>query len=145
MYLLSCDDNIPLLGCAGRAKNASGKIHGPPPKWGAECELAGREEALKLQPHQADHGDQLVLKGSWPKGGRPPREIPIRTLAQRDVLDRAKALVKFRSASLIPPHKTYEHQQHSYESPGYRAGLNKMHGRRRVPVACRRPTRLAGR
>jgi uncharacterized alpha-E superfamily protein len=101
-----------------------------------------REESLKVKPWQADHGDRLVLQGSWTKGGR-PREIPLGTLAQRDVLDRAKALVKFRSASLIPPHKTYEQQLHSYESQCFRAGLHKMHGLRHAYAQDRFPE-LAG-
>ena len=88
-----------------------------------------REEALKLKPFQADRGDRLVLQGSWTKGGR-PREIPIRTLAQRELLDRAKAFVKRQSASLIPPDKTYAQHLHSYESQCVRAGLHKMHGLR---------------
>jgi site-specific recombinase XerD len=88
-----------------------------------------REEALKIKPHQADRGDKLVLQGSWCKGGR-AREVPIRTLAQREVLDRAKALVKLKSASLIPADKTYAQHLHSYESQCARAGLDKMHGLR---------------
>ena len=88
-----------------------------------------REESMKIRPFQADHGDRLVLQGSWTKGGR-PREIPIRTQAQREVLDRAKALVTLKTASLIPAHKTYAQQLHSYESQCGRAGLRKMHGLR---------------
>ena len=45
-----------------------------------------REEALKIRPQQADQGDWLVLQGSWTKGGR-ERAVPIRTAAQREVLD----------------------------------------------------------
>jgi len=88
-----------------------------------------REESLKIRPHQADHGESLVLQGSWTKGGR-PREIPIRTPAQRDVLDRAKALVRFKEASLIPKGKTYAQQLGCYEGHCRRAGLDKMHGLR---------------
>src|SRR5207237_1105772 len=58
-----------------------------------------REEALKIKPFQADHGDRLVLQASWTKGGR-SREIPIRTLAQRAILDQAKALLRLTSAEL---------------------------------------------
>ena len=82
-----------------------------------------REEALKIKPFQADHGDRLVLQASWTKGGR-PREIPIHTLAQRAILDQAKALVMLKSASLIPAHRTYVQQLHSYESQCARAGLD---------------------
>jgi integrase len=101
-----------------------------------------REESLKLRPHQADQGDRLVLQGSWTKGGR-PREIPIRTQAQREVLDRAKALVKLKTASLIPAHKTYAQHLHSYESQCVRAGLRKMHGLRHA-YAQERFLELAG-
>ena len=101
-----------------------------------------REEALKIKPFQADHGDTLVLQGSWTKGGR-PREIPIRTLAQRELLDRAKAFVKHKSASLIPPDKTYAQHLHSYESQCVRAGPHKMHGLRHA-YAQERFLELAG-
>lgn len=50
-----------------------------------------RAESIKFQPSYADRGDKLVLKPSWTKGGR-GREIPIRTEAQREVLDRAHKL-----------------------------------------------------
>ena len=44
-----------------------------------------RDEAIRILPAQADHGDRLILQASWTLGGR-SREIPIRTTAQRDVL-----------------------------------------------------------
>jgi integrase len=88
-----------------------------------------REESMKIRPHQADHGTMLVLQGSWTKGGR-AREVPIRTAEQREVLERAKALVQVKTASLIPAHKSYVQQLHSYESQCTRAGLSKMHGLR---------------
>ena len=37
-----------------------------------------REEGVKIKQRQADHGDRLVLQGSWTKGGR-PGEVPIRS------------------------------------------------------------------
>ena len=86
-----------------------------------------REEAIKIKPRQADHGDVLVLQGSWTKGGR-PREVPIRTAAQRDVLDRAKALAK--GGALIPPDVPYARQMGRYERECVRVGLRKMHGLR---------------
>jgi len=46
---------------------------------------------MKIQPMVADQGDHLFLKGSWTKGGR-ERFVPIRTEAQREVLDRARRL-----------------------------------------------------
>jgi site-specific recombinase XerC len=88
-----------------------------------------REESIKLRPHQADHGDTLVLQGSWCKGGR-ERVIPLRTAAQRDVLDRAKALVKLQTAALIPADKRYVEQLRRYEHWTARVGLSKMHGLR---------------
>jgi integrase len=86
-----------------------------------------REEALKVKPFQADRGDRLVLQGSWTKGGR-PREIPIRTVAQRAILDQAKALAK--RGALIPADKSYVEQLHRYEHWTRKAGLSHLHGLR---------------
>lgn len=95
-----------------------------------------REESIKIRPHQADHGDRLVLKDTWCKGGR-PREVPIRTQEQRDVLERAKALVKLKSAALIPADKRYVEHLHTYEMSVVRAGLRKMHGLRHAYAQAR--------
>ncbi len=86
-----------------------------------------REEAMKFQPSFADRGDHLVLKASWTKGGR-ERTIPVRTEAQRDVLNRARRLAGF--GSLIPSNRNYVHQMRVYEGNTCRAGLSKMHGLR---------------
>jgi hypothetical protein len=86
-----------------------------------------REEAIKFQPSYADRGDCIALKGSWTKGGR-PREVPITTPEQRAVLDRAHALAG--AGSLIPPHKTYIEQRHTYDGQCKAAGLSHMHGLR---------------
>src|SRR5713101_3069805 len=86
-----------------------------------------REESIKIKPVQADRGDRLVLQSSWTKGGR-PREIPIRTLAQREVLDAAKALAK--RGALIPADKSYVEQLHRYEHWTRKAGLSHLHGLR---------------
>lgn len=86
-----------------------------------------REEAMKFQPSFADRGDHLVLKASWTKGGR-ERIIPVRTEAQRDVLDRARRLAGF--GSLIPSNRNYVHQMRVYEGNTLRAGLSHMHGLR---------------
>src|SRR5215471_15085046 len=88
-----------------------------------------RQEAIKIRPHQADQGTHLVLQGSWCKGGH-GRSIPITTPAQREVLDRAKALVRFQEASLIPKGKTYKSQVALYEKQCRRANLDSMHGLR---------------
>ena len=86
-----------------------------------------REEAIKFQPSFADRGDHLVLKSSWTKGGR-ERTIPIRTEAQRDVLNRARRLAGV--GSLIPSHRIYVQQLRIYEGNTLRAGLSNMHGLR---------------
>ncbi len=86
-----------------------------------------REEAIKFQPSFADRGDHLVLKGSWTKGGK-ERVIPVRTDAQRDVLNRARRLTGFDS--LIPSNRNYVHQMRVYEGNTRRAGLSHMHGLR---------------
>jgi len=50
-----------------------------------------RGESIKLRPEWADRGNKLALKDTWTKGGR-AREIPIRNVEQRQVLDDAKLL-----------------------------------------------------
>ncbi|MCP4474417.1 MAG: hypothetical protein GY821_07585 [Gammaproteobacteria bacterium] len=71
-----------------------------------------REECLKIIPSMADKGDHLWLKGSWTKG-KVERTIPIRTLEQRQALDRAKDFVG-QGRSLIPETKSYIQQRHVY-------------------------------
>jgi|TARA_R110002050_G_scaffold178634_1_gene311846 integrase len=86
-----------------------------------------REEAMKIQPEKADHGDHLVLDASWCKGGR-DRVIPILTEAQREVLNEAKALASGKS--LIPQELKYVQQMKRYENTCIRIGLDKAHGLR---------------
>ena len=86
-----------------------------------------REEALKFQPAYADRGDHLLLKGSWTKGGK-PRVIPVRTEAQREVLERARALVG--GGSMIPPAQRYHRQVAVYKRQVRAAGLSRLHGLR---------------
>ena len=86
-----------------------------------------REEAMKFQPSYADKGDHIRLKASWTKGGK-PRTIPVRTEAQRTILDKARDLAGF--GSLIPPNRSYVHQLRVYEGNTLRAGLSNMHGLR---------------
>ena len=86
-----------------------------------------REEAMKFQPSYADKGAHLQLKASWTKGGK-PRMIPIRTGAQREVLDRARSLAGL--SSLIPSQRSYVHQLRIYEGNTLRAGLSSLHGLR---------------
>jgi hypothetical protein len=99
-----------------------------------------REEAIKIRPDLADKGETLWLKPSWTKGGR-AREVPIRTDAQRAVLERASALAG--KGSLIPPQKTYVQQLRLYEGQCIRAGLSRMHGLRHA-YAQRRFQELTG-
>ncbi len=100
-----------------------------------------RAEAMKIQPAWADRGDKLVLKSSWTKGGR-PREIPIRSQHQREVLNAAKAFAK--NGSLIPARKSYRDHLMTWEYQTRRAGLSKTHGLRHA-YAQRRYEELTGR
>lgn len=86
-----------------------------------------REEAIKFQPAYTDRGEYLVLKASWTKGGK-AREVPIRTDAQRRVLQRAHQLVG--RGSLIPASRNYRQQLRLYERQTADAGLSKLHGLR---------------
>jgi len=86
-----------------------------------------REEAIKFQPRFADRGNKIVLKESWTKGGK-AREIPVRTAAQRDVLNRVHQLAG--GGSLIPTELRYIEQRRRYERQTVNAGLSKMHGLR---------------
>jgi hypothetical protein len=93
-----------------------------------------RAEAIKFQPSYADHGDTLVLKPTWAKGGR-GREGPIRNDLQRAVLDRAHKLAG--KGSLIPANKSYVQQLGVYERATAKAGLHKMHGLRHAYAQAR--------
>jgi len=87
-----------------------------------------REESIKIIPTWADRGDLLVLKDSWTKGGR-PREIPIRTLEQRQLLDEAKALAKGRSL-VAPGFTTYRAYLRHFCNRCGRVGIHGFHGHR---------------
>ncbi|RLA31008.1 MAG: integrase [Gammaproteobacteria bacterium] len=100
-----------------------------------------REEAIKFIPNYADQGDRIVLKPSWTKGGK-ARTLPIRSVEQRDVLDRAHNLAG--KGSLIPSNRNYRQQVRIYEGHTLRAGLSKMHGLRHA-YAQQRYEELAGR
>jgi integrase len=86
-----------------------------------------REESIKFRPCYADRGDAITLKGSWTKGGR-ERTVPVTTTEQRAVLDQAHQLAG--AGSLIPAHKTYIQQRHTYDGQCKAAGLSNMHGLR---------------
>lgn len=87
-----------------------------------------REESIKIIPTWADRGDLLVLKDSWTKGGR-PREIPIRTDGQRQLLEEAKALTKGRSL-VAPGYATYRAYLAHFRYQCNRAGIPSFHGYR---------------
>ena len=99
-----------------------------------------REECLKFQPQFADHGDKLVLKASWCKGGR-EREIEIRTQEQREAVDQAHRLAG--KGSMIPSERSYIEQVKIYERQTAKAGLHKLHGLRHA-YAQRRYEELTG-
>ena len=86
-----------------------------------------REEAIKFRVGYADRGSHLRLKASWTKGGK-EREIPIRTAAQRRLLDEIRAAVG--NASLIPASRSYVQQLRVYVRHVMNAGLSRMHGLR---------------
>jgi hypothetical protein len=88
-----------------------------------------REEAIKFQPSYADRNGNILLKGSWTKGGL-PRVIPITTPEQWEALMEASRVA--RSGSLIPAHKTYIEQRRTYEGQCKAAGLSRMHGLRHL-------------
>ena len=132
---------------ANRAKTLNteqlGRIADPHARMSLELQQAfglRREEAIKIRPRLADRGDTLWLKPSWTKGGR-EREVPIRSEAQREVLNRAKELAG--NGSLIPGQKTYVQHLRLYEGQCIRAGLSRMHGLRHA-YAQRRFEELTG-
>lgn len=86
------------------------------------------EESLKLRPWQGDRGDHLHVEHGT-KGGQ-ARDVPLTRPEQRDVLDRAKALVRFKEASLIPRGLSFYQQRNRYYRELRRVGLRNMHGLR---------------
>lgn len=86
-----------------------------------------REESIKIRPAFADGGGVLRLKDSWTKGGK-YREVPIRTPAQRAVLDEARRLTG--AGSLIPSDLRYRDQLQRFKAQCARAGIHGVHGLR---------------
>ena len=86
-----------------------------------------REEAIKFRAGFADRGDHILLKASWTKGGK-SRTIPVRTNAQRDLLDRVRRCAG--NGSLIPADRSYVQQLRVYERLTANSGLSRMHGLR---------------
>jgi hypothetical protein len=79
-----------------------------------------REEAIKFIPEYADQGTYIQLKSTWCKGGK-AREIPVRTEAQREVVNRARLLAG--KGFLIPPQRLYVEQMCIYERETQEVGL----------------------
>lgn len=86
-----------------------------------------RAESIKFNASFADRGEVLVLKASWCKGGK-EREIPIRTAAQRAVLDAVRT--HCGKGSLIPVGMTYKAQLDRFKHQCSRAGIHGVHGLR---------------
>ena len=90
-----------------------------------------REESMKFRVSVAcdnpSTDNSISLQGSWCKNGR-PREVPIRTDAQRDLLSRVSAHTG--NGSLIPAHKSYVTHLKLYESQMSEAGIGRSHGAR---------------
>jgi hypothetical protein len=87
-----------------------------------------RGSSIKIIPEKADHGDVLVLKASWNKGGREIR-IPIRTPEQRALLEEAKALAKGKSL-VASGYKTYRDYLQHFRAECERVGIHGVHGYR---------------
>ncbi|PCI36545.1 MAG: hypothetical protein COB50_04565 [Thiotrichales bacterium] len=68
--------------------------------------------SIKIIPSLADHGNELCIHHSWNRkhGGK---KIPIYTLAQRNLIRKAKAFVG-EGKSLLPAHKSYDEQVSLY-------------------------------
>lgn len=113
------------------------RVTDPHVRMSLELQLAfgmRREEAIKFSPSYADQRDHLTLKDSWTKGGK-ARVIPVRTDAQRAVLDRVHRLAG--RGSLIPVERDYRQQLRTYERHTHAAGLSKLHGLRHAYAQAR--------
>lgn len=89
-----------------------------------------REESIKFNAKFADKGNYIQLKDTWCKGGR-PREVPIRTEEQRQLLNEVKQFQQEnRLKALIPKDKNYYKQLKRYENTTNRIGEKNNHGLR---------------
>lgn len=93
-----------------------------------------REEAIKFIPEYADHGDKIILKDTWTKGGK-AREIVVSNDAQRALLKEARQLAG--KGSLIPANRNYIQQLKVYENNVAKAGMSKLHGLRHAYAQAR--------
>jgi integrase len=99
-----------------------------------------REEAIKFSPNYAIKDDHIKLRASWTKGGR-ARTVPIRTDAQRQLLEDVRKLA--RGGALIPPERNYVEQRNRYDGQVRTAGIKNPHGLRHA-YAQRRYEELTG-
>ncbi len=99
-----------------------------------------REEAIKFSPNYAIKDDHIKLRASWTKGGR-ARTVPIRTDAQRQLLEDVRRLAK--GGALIPPERNYVEQRNRYDGQVRTAGIKNPHGLRHA-YAQRRYEELTG-
>ena len=102
-----------------------------------------REESIKFQPSWAGRGDRLVLKASWTKGRR-LREIPIRTEAQRTLVNEATVLAATTAQGSLIAKETYIDQVQVFKHHCDKAGIHHVHGHRHR-YAQRRYFELTGR
>lgn len=87
------------------------------------------EESIKFKVSYADKGDKIVLKDSWTKGGR-AREIPVKTISQRQLLNRLHQFCNTKS--LIPDDKNYIQAKWSFEKNCQNLGIKNVHGFRHM-------------
>lgn len=88
-----------------------------------------RKESIKIRINQAVFGNELRLKGSWCKNGR-PRNISIMYPEQWQVINLCKVRVGNTNRALIPREKSYYQQLKKYENELKKAGIHKGHGLR---------------
>lgn len=93
-----------------------------------------RAESIKFTVVFADRGDKLVLKATWCKGGK-EREIPIRTLEQRALLNAVRA--HCGKVSLIPSGMSYKQQLQRFKHQCAVAGIHGVHGLRHAYAQAR--------
>jgi integrase len=87
--------------------------------------LRMKESAL-LKPHGADKGHYLAV--NWgTKGGR-DRVVPVTTDYQRQVLDRAKAMLTHPNDSMVPSSYNFKEWRNRYYYVCHQAGISRKEG-----------------
>ena len=86
-----------------------------------------RQESLLFRPTYADQQNYIKLKGSWTKGGR-PREIPITTPYQRELLNLTRTIAG--GGSMIPNDRSLVNWLEVYLHVLHRHRLRNLHGLR---------------